>query len=51
LFFTCTNTNQVATCTCNTWPRISPHNIINHSSHQEATFHRSRTTHGPQSPP
>jgi hypothetical protein len=41
LFFTCTNTSQLATCTCNTYPRISPHNIVNHSSHKEATIHRS----------
>jgi hypothetical protein len=41
LFFTCTNASQAATCTCNTWPRISPHNVVNHSSHQEATIHRS----------
>jgi hypothetical protein len=41
LFFTYTNTSQAATCTCITWPRISPHNIINHSLHQEATIHRS----------
>jgi hypothetical protein len=41
LFFTCTNTSKVATCTCNTSPRISPHNIVNHSSHKEATIHRS----------
>jgi hypothetical protein len=41
LFFTCTNTSQAATCTCNTWPRVSPHNVVNHSSHQEATIHRS----------
>jgi hypothetical protein len=41
LFFTCTNTSQAATCTCNTQPRISPHNIVNHSSHQEATIDRS----------
>jgi hypothetical protein len=33
LFFTCTNTSQAATCTCNTKPRISPHNVVNHSSH------------------
>jgi hypothetical protein len=39
LFFTCTNTSQAATCTCNTWPRISPHNVVNHSSHKEATIH------------
>jgi hypothetical protein len=41
LFFTCTNTSQAATCTCNTQPRISPHNVVNHSSHQKATIHRS----------
>jgi hypothetical protein len=41
LFFTCTNTSQAATCTCNTQSRISPHNVVNHSSHQEATIHRS----------
>jgi hypothetical protein len=41
LFFTCTNTSQDATCTCNTLPRISPHNVVNHSSHKEATIHRS----------
>jgi hypothetical protein len=41
LFFTCTNTSQVAACTCNTSPRISPHNVLNHSSHMEATIHRS----------
>jgi hypothetical protein len=41
LFFTCTNTSQAATCTCNTSPRISPHNVVNHSSHKEATIHRS----------
>jgi hypothetical protein len=41
LFFTCTNTSQAATCTCNTQPRISPHNVVNHSSHKEATLHRS----------
>jgi hypothetical protein len=41
LFFTCTNTSQAATCTCNTWPEISPHNVVNHSSDQEATIHRS----------
>jgi hypothetical protein len=39
LFFTCTNTSQAATCTCNTYPRISPHNVVNHSSHKEATIH------------
>jgi hypothetical protein len=31
LFFTCTNTSQAATYTCNTYPRISPHNVVNHS--------------------
>jgi hypothetical protein len=41
LSFTCTNTNQVATCTYNTYPRISPHNVVNHLSHKEATIHRS----------
>jgi hypothetical protein len=41
LFFTCTNTSQDATFTCNTSPRISSHNVVNHSSHQEATIHRS----------
>jgi hypothetical protein len=41
LFFTCTNTSQAATCTYNTLPRISPHNVVNHSSHKEATIHRS----------
>jgi hypothetical protein len=39
LFFTCTNASQAATCTCNTYPRISPHNVVNHSSHKEATIH------------
>jgi hypothetical protein len=34
LFFTCTNTSQATTCTCNTLPRISPHNVVNHSSHK-----------------
>jgi hypothetical protein len=48
LFFTCTNTNQVVTCTCNTSPRISPHHIVNHSSHQEATHHRSSNHTGSQ---
>jgi hypothetical protein len=33
LFFTCTNTSHATTCTCNTWPRISPHNVVSHSSH------------------
>jgi hypothetical protein len=41
LFFTFTNTSRAATCTCNTYPRISPHNVVNHSSHKEATIHRS----------
>jgi hypothetical protein len=41
LFFTYTSTSQAATCTCNTWPIISPHNGVNHSSHHEATIHRS----------
>jgi hypothetical protein len=39
LFFTCTNTGQAATCTCNTYPRISPHNVVNHPSHKEVTTH------------
>jgi hypothetical protein len=39
--FTCTNANQVATCTCNTRPRVSPHHVINHSSQPGATNHRS----------
>jgi hypothetical protein len=29
---TYTNTNQAATCTCNTQPKVSPHHIVNHSS-------------------
>jgi hypothetical protein len=41
LFFTCTNTSQAAICTYNTLPRMSPHNVVNHSSHKEATIHRS----------
>jgi hypothetical protein len=41
LFFTCTNTSQAATYTCNTKPRISPHNVVNHSSHKAETIHRS----------
>jgi hypothetical protein len=32
LFFTCTNANQAAICTCNTQPRVSPHHVVNHSS-------------------
>jgi hypothetical protein len=39
LFFTCTNASQSATCTCITYPIISPHNIVNQSSHKEATIH------------
>jgi hypothetical protein len=35
LFFTCTNTSQAATCTSKS------HNVVNHSSLQEATIHRS----------
>jgi hypothetical protein len=41
LLFACTNTSQAATCTYNTEPSISPHNVVNHSSHKEATIHRS----------
>jgi hypothetical protein len=33
LFFTCTNTSQATTFTCNTSPRISPHYVLSHSSH------------------
>jgi hypothetical protein len=29
--FTCTNANQAATCTYNTWPRVSLHHVVNHS--------------------
>jgi hypothetical protein len=39
LSFTCTNTSQAATCTCNILPRIIPHNVVNHLSHKEATIH------------
>jgi hypothetical protein len=39
LFFTCTNTSQAATYTYNTYPGISPHNIVNHTSHYEVTIH------------
>jgi hypothetical protein len=39
--FTCTNVNQAATCTCSTWPRVSPHHVVNHSSQPGATIHRS----------
>jgi hypothetical protein len=41
LFFTCTNTSQAAACTCNTYQRISPQHVVNHSSHQEVTIHLS----------
>jgi hypothetical protein len=41
LFFNCTITSQATTCTCNTLPIITPHNVDNHSSHKEATIHRS----------
>jgi hypothetical protein len=30
--FICTNANQAATCTCNNRRRVSPHNLVNHSS-------------------
>jgi hypothetical protein len=43
LFFTCTNANEAATCTCNTRPRDSPHHVVNRSSQPEATLHRSST--------
>jgi hypothetical protein len=44
LFFTCTNANQAATCTCNTKQRVSPHNVsITH--HQGVTIHRSSDGH------
>jgi hypothetical protein len=39
--FTCTNTNQATTCTCNTRPRVSPHHVVNHSSQSGVTIHRS----------
>jgi hypothetical protein len=42
--FTCTNAHQAATCTCNTWPRVSPHHVVNHSSQPGATIHRSSDT-------
>ena len=32
LFFTCNNANQAASYTCSTRPRVSPHNVVNHSS-------------------
>jgi hypothetical protein len=47
LLFTCTNTSQAATCTCSTYPRVGPHNVVNHSSYQEATIHRSSNHTGP----
>jgi hypothetical protein len=34
--------NQAATSTCNTQPRVlSPHHVVNHSPHQGATIHQS----------
>jgi hypothetical protein len=42
--FTSTNGNQGATCTCNTWPRVSPHHVVNHSSQPGATIHWSSDT-------
>jgi hypothetical protein len=39
LLFTCINANPAVTCTWNTRPRVSPHHIVNHSSHQGATIH------------
>jgi hypothetical protein len=33
------HTNQAATYTCNTQPRVSLHHVANHSSHQGATIH------------
>jgi hypothetical protein len=51
LLFTCTNTSQAVTYTCNTYPRVSPHYVVNHSSHQEVTIHWSSNHIGPQSPP
>jgi hypothetical protein len=32
-FFTCTDTNLAATCTCSTWPRVDPNNVVNHLSY------------------
>jgi hypothetical protein len=32
LLFTCTNANQVTTCTYNTRLRVSPYHVVNHSS-------------------
>jgi hypothetical protein len=32
LLFTYINANQATTCTYNTKPRVSPHNVVNHSS-------------------
>jgi hypothetical protein len=40
-FFTCTNANQAATCTCNTRPRVNPHHVVNHLSQPGETIHRS----------
>jgi hypothetical protein len=39
--FTCTNANQVAACIYNTRPIVSPHHIVNHSSHPGVIIHRS----------
>jgi hypothetical protein len=39
--FTYTNTNQAATYTCNTRPRVSTHHVVNHSSQPGVTIHRS----------
>jgi hypothetical protein len=51
LFFTCTNTSQAATCTCNTKPRIS-HTTLSITHHtRKRPSPGPRTTHGPQSPP
>jgi hypothetical protein len=33
--FTCTNTNQAATYTYNTRPRVSPYHVVHHSSQPE----------------
>jgi hypothetical protein len=48
---TCTNTSQAAVCICNTKPRISPRNVVNHSSHLEVTIHRSSNHTWSSSPP
>jgi hypothetical protein len=42
--FICTNANQAATCTYNSWPRVSPHYVVNHSSQPGATIHRCSDT-------